>query len=280
MASKRGATRRKAIIDEPIITPKKEAITTNDEPKKPSIVLIIITLVCVSLFIVFLTQLKPSSNKPKQEDKKKPELPTELPPIKPKYDFYEVLPQGTTKFTQDELAKINEAQVKAALQGQIPVPLSALEAQAPTITKDLATKKASPASSNADNEQVPSKQNQAQVPTKTIKETAADNKKVTTKSSTNNTKETKEAPVSKATAKQLYFWQVGSFKNSEDAENMRAKIAIAGQIAQIEISKTKGETWHLVLVGPFRDKAKMITVQQELTRQGFSNLLLQQRAAK
>lgn len=63
-------------------------------------------------------------------------------------------------------------------------------------------------------------------------------------------KEFKRAPA--AAAKEVYFLQVAAFQNPSDADNMKAKLALAGIEAQIQTATLPdGKVWHRVRVGPF-----------------------------
>jgi cell division protein FtsN len=71
-------------------------------------------------------------------------------------------------------------------------------------------------------------------------------------------KEFKRAPA--ASAKEVYFLQVAAFQNPSDADNMKAKLALAGIEAQIQTATLPdGKVWHRVRVGPFSG-------QDELTK--------------
>lgn len=48
-----------------------------------------------------------------------------------------------------------------------------------------------------------------------------------------------------------YILQVGSFRNSADAEQMKARLALLGLMASIQIVTVNGQTWHRVRIGPF-----------------------------
>lgn len=55
-----------------------------------------------------------------------------------------------------------------------------------------------------------------------------------------------------ASAKDVYFLQVAAFQNPSDADNMKARLALAGIEAQIQTATLPdGKVWHRVRVGPF-----------------------------
>ncbi|HET9482766.1 MAG TPA: SPOR domain-containing protein, partial [Xanthomonadales bacterium] len=48
-----------------------------------------------------------------------------------------------------------------------------------------------------------------------------------------------------------YFLQTGSFRSSEDAEQMKARLALMGLRAQVVSVDINGQQWHRVRVGPY-----------------------------
>lgn len=55
-----------------------------------------------------------------------------------------------------------------------------------------------------------------------------------------------------------YALQAGSFKNKQDAEQMRAEIILLGLDARIEArTSKKGTVWNRVIVGPFTSRSKL-----------------------
>ncbi|ANF25552.1 SPOR domain-containing protein [Stutzerimonas stutzeri] len=104
-----------------------------------------IWLVCglvIGGFIMFLMNLEPGGDeikrakdtpKPKEQPKRNP--PATGQPVKPKYDFYTLLPESEVilppeapkpeppkPVTEEEAAKIDAARAEAALNGQVPPP--------------------------------------------------------------------------------------------------------------------------------------------------------------
>lgn len=83
-------------------------------------------------------------------------------------------------------------------------------------------------------------------------------------------------PEASAPSSQFYL-QAGSFRQSTEADRVRAQILLLGQNARIEASKVNNDTWHRVMIGPFSSREQMNAAQRELAGSGFSNLLPQQR---
>ncbi len=69
-------------------------------------------------------------------------------------------------------------------------------------------------------------------------------------------KEFKRAPP--ASSKEVYFLQVAAFQNPADADNLKARLALAGIEAQIQTATLPdGKVWHRVRVGPFSNKDEL-----------------------
>lgn len=67
-----------------------------------------------------------------------------------------------------------------------------------------------------------------------------------------------------------YFLQVGAFQTEQEADNMKAKLALLGveAIVQTAAIPDKG-TWHRVRVGPFADLEQINRTRGELVKNGF-----------
>ncbi len=63
---------------------------------------------------------------------------------------------------------------------------------------------------------------------------------------------------SPAAAKEVYFLQVAAFQSPSDADNLKARLALAGIEAQIQTATLPdGKVWHRVRVGPFSDQNEL-----------------------
>jgi cell division protein FtsN len=61
-----------------------------------------------------------------------------------------------------------------------------------------------------------------------------------------------------ASSKEVYFLQVAAFQNPADADNLKARLALAGIEAQIQTATLPdGKVWHRVRVGPFSNKDEL-----------------------
>ncbi|MCY1270583.1 Cell division protein FtsN [compost metagenome] len=215
-------------------------------------------------FIMFLTKLEPGRDevrreKPEQQKpavgQNKPAQPPAPVAVKPKYDFYTLLPGSevvvppeavpvkpqapaqppvpppTVVATPEEAAKIDTQRALAALSGQTPPP--------PAVVKPAAPAQSQPQQSAASKPAAPA-----------------------------------------AVASTQYFLQAGSFRKQTDAERVRAQISMLGQMARVESGTVRDEVWYRVMVGPFSDRSKVSQAQKQLSSNGFGNVLLQQRRSR
>ena len=75
-----------------------------------------------------------------------------------------------------------------------------------------------------------------------------------------------------------YFLQAGSFQNAEDADNLKAKLAMLGVEASVHAAdlSEKG-IWHRVRVGPFTKIDDINQVRASLQRNGVQSSLIKVR---
>jgi cell division protein FtsN len=64
----------------------------------------------------------------------------------------------------------------------------------------------------------------------------------------------KEKDVKPAAARDVYYIQAGAFPSAAEADNLKAKLALAGIEAAIQTAQLPdGKTWHRVRLGPIRN---------------------------
>lgn len=67
-----------------------------------------------------------------------------------------------------------------------------------------------------------------------------------------------------------YFLQVGAFQTSEEADNMKAKLALQGFEALVQTATIPDKgIWHRVRVGPLKDLEKINKTKADLLNNGF-----------
>lgn len=71
-----------------------------------------------------------------------------------------------------------------------------------------------------------------------------------------------------------YVLQVGAFRSRDEADRLKASLALQGISAHIESSDIKGTTWHRVRVGPFASMGELNDVNNKLKHKGINAMLL------
>lgn len=68
-----------------------------------------------------------------------------------------------------------------------------------------------------------------------------------------------------------YFLQVGAFENGDDADNMKAKLALQGFEAVVQTAEIPNKgVWHRVRVGPLSDVDQINKIRADLILNGFN----------
>lgn len=71
-----------------------------------------------------------------------------------------------------------------------------------------------------------------------------------------------------------YILQVGSFRSSADAEQMKARLALQGFTALTQTVKVNDETWHRVRIGPVAGARKADEMRSRLGQAGIESLVM------
>jgi len=71
-----------------------------------------------------------------------------------------------------------------------------------------------------------------------------------------------------------YLIQAGSFRSAEDAEALKARLAMLGMVGRIQSVTVNGETWHRVRLGPYETARAADSARRELSQQGFDSIVL------
>jgi cell division protein FtsN len=72
----------------------------------------------------------------------------------------------------------------------------------------------------------------------------------------------------------LYLLQVGSFRQNSDADQMKARLALLGMVAQIQSVTVNENTWHRVRVGPVQGSRAADDMRQRLAENGIDSLVM------
>ncbi len=76
-----------------------------------------------------------------------------------------------------------------------------------------------------------------------------------------------EKPV--VAAESRFLIQAGAFKNQEEAENLKATIAMTGEVARIESADINGTTVYRVRLGPYNTASSLSAAKQALSNHGI-----------
>jgi cell division protein FtsN len=71
-----------------------------------------------------------------------------------------------------------------------------------------------------------------------------------------------------------YILQVGSFQSAADAEQMKARLALLGTIANVQTVTVNGNTWHRVRIGPYKGARKADEIRRLLSDNQIDTLVM------
>jgi cell division protein FtsN len=66
-----------------------------------------------------------------------------------------------------------------------------------------------------------------------------------------------------------YVIQAGAFLGSDEAEALKAKIALTGEVARVEVAQINGNTVHRVRMGPYPNAASLAAAKSALAAHGI-----------
>jgi cell division protein FtsN len=75
-----------------------------------------------------------------------------------------------------------------------------------------------------------------------------------------------------------YILQVGSYPDPKAADEAKAKLAMAGFVAQVQPVTINGKTWHRVRLGPYASASELEAAKHALTDSGISAIALKETA--
>ncbi len=76
----------------------------------------------------------------------------------------------------------------------------------------------------------------------------------------------------------IFLLQVGSFRDTRDADSLRARLLLLNLDAHVEAaSGASSGTWHRVIVGPFISQSKLAKARSTLLQNGIDNLVLKRK---
>lgn len=84
----------------------------------------------------------------------------------------------------------------------------------------------------------------------------------------------KQTPTATPQASGNYILQVGSFKQSEQADQLKARLALQGVEANIQSVAINNDTWHRVRIGPVNDLAILSQIRKRLQKNGIASIVV------
>ena len=83
-----------------------------------------------------------------------------------------------------------------------------------------------------------------------------------------------------ATAAPRYVLQAGSYPDPKAADEAKAKLAMAGFVAQVQPVTINGKTWHRVRLGPYATASELEAAKRTLSDNGISAIALKEQPAQ
>jgi len=195
-------------------------------------------------------------------------------PKKPKYDFYTLLPEREVVIPDEELSAQVKAEAAANLASKQQAALAS--GAASTAVSPGAAVVANPAATNPATVHPPT--------TSTAANTASATPATTTNAGSNATSTNPATTTHPATpanadtpavtaaipvpASQLksgqYLLQAGAFRNNQQADDLKARIAMLGLVGRVETVQTPAGEMHRVRLGPYATASELEAAKQKL----------------
>jgi len=75
-----------------------------------------------------------------------------------------------------------------------------------------------------------------------------------------------------------YILQAGSFRSHEQADQLKAKLALKGITANIQTVNVNSQTWHRVRIGPIRSMSTLTQTRKRLRDNGIQAIVVKNRS--
>jgi len=76
-------------------------------------------------------------------------------------------------------------------------------------------------------------------------------------------------------SKAKYILQAGSFRNYDDANTLKASLALLGVVSSIQSVNIKNESWHRVRIGPFNNTENLHEAQSTLKQNNIKTMTME-----
>ena len=84
------------------------------------------------------------------------------------------------------------------------------------------------------------------------------------------------SPTPAVSASARYLLQAGSYPSAKAADEVKAKLAILGFVAQVQPVTINGKTWNRVRLGPYASASELETTKAALADNGFNAIALKE----
>jgi len=190
------------------------------------------------------SETRPASEQPKTPAKPVQEEPLSAVEEKPRFDFYKILPGVDEPGIDQASRKVDERPVQPPVPAKIPEsshkPVEIVRQPVPY-----------PNISSVETPQFAAIQPRS-IPTEPIQQPVA-------------------PQIKSVSAKEKFFLQAGAFRKNDEAENMKARLALLGVLASIQpIDLAEKGTWYRVRVGPFTKKEDVDETSASLKENGIA----------
>jgi len=172
-------------------------------------------------------------------------------PKKPRYDFYTLLPEKEVVIPDEELSARVKAEADAKLASQQQAALPVASGATANNLPNTATAVTPTATPNVTPTPAPG----------------------TNASPTADTTPASTAATSATTATEpkpgQYLLQAGAFRNGEQADDLKARIAMLGLVGRVEVVQTPAGAMHRVRLGPYATASELEQAKQKLSGGGL-----------
>lgn len=83
-------------------------------------------------------------------------------------------------------------------------------------------------------------------------------------------------PTGSATGATRYVLQAGSFRNSADADALKARLILSGLRAKVQAVSVNGSNWYRVRIGPFNQLSELDAARNTLKSNGIEGIALRE----
>ncbi|MBK9494296.1 MAG: cell division protein FtsN [Alphaproteobacteria bacterium ADurb.BinA280] len=84
-------------------------------------------------------------------------------------------------------------------------------------------------------------------------------------------------PAAQPSAGERFLLQAGAFRSANDADALKARLALLGLIAQVQSDSIDGNVWYRVRLGPFADLREVESAKQQLSSNGIAAMAVREK---